>query len=362
MGGHVLARHLRDDPGPHAQEGADRVERQPRRVDQVPVAQDEDLLPREQPEQPLKLLAIPAEAGVMPERRPARRDPALLGRARGREVPDGIQPGGPQVRPVGVRPLDRITQDRDHPGARDQRMDPLLRPAVVQVEGGRLAAQRAGRRGVEQRLIVLPPPYVLAVGLHVAGPAATPRRWAVGEEELGFLDRGHEQPGMPGQGRVQGGGASLGGADHEEIWPGHGGDLLSTDENPSIPINLIVLDPGGQRSSRGAARWRLWQRRGCRVHAAPFPFRRVAHPTGSPICATGMAAATTGEGGHSRELAAMTKAGGRALHPSPGQRGRRPSAPVTSPRRARPPRRRWPAPSSPAHRRGPTASPGSSPA
>ncbi len=238
VGGHVLARHLRDDPRPHAQEGADLVERQRRRVDQVPVAQDEDLLPREQPEQPLQLLAIPAEAGVMPERRPARRDPAVFGRARGREVPDGIQPGRPQVRPVGVRPLDRVTQHGDHPGARDQCVDPLLRPAVVQVEGSRLAAQRAGRRGGEQRLVVVPPPDVLPVGLHIAG-AAAPWRRAVGEEVLRLLDRGHEQRGMPGQGHMQRGGAGLGGTDRKEIWQGHEGDLLGATRYPTISVNLI---------------------------------------------------------------------------------------------------------------------------
>src|SRR5262249_20849931 len=102
--------------------------------------------------------------------------------------------------------------------------------AVVQVEGGGLAAQRAGWCGAEQCLVVLPPPYVLAVGLHVTGSPAAARRGTVGEEELRFLDGGHEQLGMPRQGRMPRRCARLGRTDHQEIRQGHGGDLLTAVE------------------------------------------------------------------------------------------------------------------------------------
>ena len=235
----------------------------------------------------------------MPERRPARRDPAVLGRAGGREVPDRIQPGRPQVRPVRVRPLDRVTQDRDHPGAGDQRADPPLRLPVVQVEGGRLAAQRAGRRGVEQRLVVLPPPDVLPVGLHVAGPAATLRRRAVGEEELGFLDRGHEQLGMPGQGRMQGGGARLGGTDRRGNLARPRGDLLSASEISYYPDQFNSLKSGRSTSLAGRSALAALAAARVPVHAASLPFRRMRTPPGAHF-RDGVAAATTGTAATSR--------------------------------------------------------------
>src|SRR5262249_49511407 len=141
---------------------------------------------------------------------------------------------------------------RARPGGGGRGRGPPLRLPVVQVEGGRLPAQRPGRRGAEQRLVVLPPPYVLAVGLRVARPAAPPRRGAVGEEELRFLDRGHEQLGGSGQGHVQRGGASLGGTGEEEIRQGHPGDL------PGGGISYYLgqfnrLRPGRQRLPSGLA-------------------------------------------------------------------------------------------------------------
>lgn len=58
----------------------------------------------------------------------------------------------------------------------------------------------------------------------------------------------------------------------------------------------------------------------------PFPARGTLR-RGAQFARAGMAAAMAGEGGHGRERAAMTKAGGRAFHPSPGQRDRRPPVP-----------------------------------
>jgi hypothetical protein len=133
-----------------------------------------------------------------------------------------------------VGPLDRVAQDHDHLGVRDQLADAALRGAVIQIKRCRLAAQGAGRGAGEQRLVVRPPPDVLAVGLHVAGPAPAGRRRPVGEEELGLLDRRHEQARMRGQGGMQRRGARLGRANDQEIRQGHGETSSGTAVPPCI--------------------------------------------------------------------------------------------------------------------------------
>ena len=62
----------------HPQEIEDAVERGGGLIHQLPVPDDENLLTREHREDALKLLAVPPEPGVVPERGPARRDAALL--------------------------------------------------------------------------------------------------------------------------------------------------------------------------------------------------------------------------------------------------------------------------------------------
>ena len=96
-----------------AQEPADGIERPGRGIDQVPVAQEVHLLTREDRQQVLELLAVTAEALVVPERRVPGRHPAGFCCARLAEVVDGLEAVGPQVRPVGVRPVHRITDDGD---------------------------------------------------------------------------------------------------------------------------------------------------------------------------------------------------------------------------------------------------------
>jgi hypothetical protein len=131
MGGDVLPRHLLDQAKLDAEEGADPVEHLGGRVEQLGVAEEQDLLPGEQAVQVLELLAIPAEPDVVPERRPAGRHPAVFLRASAEEVADRLPPGRPQVRPVGVCALNRITQDHDEPGVRDEIADPPLCREVV---------------------------------------------------------------------------------------------------------------------------------------------------------------------------------------------------------------------------------------
>jgi hypothetical protein len=95
------------------------------------------------------------------------------------------------------------------------RITVLLATAGLLAASG-LAAQGAGRCRGEQRLVLLAPPHVLAVGLDVAR-AAVPRWRPVGEEELGLFHRGQEQVGVAGQRGVQGGGAGLGYPGDEEV-------------------------------------------------------------------------------------------------------------------------------------------------
>ena len=222
VGGDVLPRYLGQHARLDPEEGADPVQGLRGFVDHQPVAQHEDLLAREEREQVLELLAVPAQPGVVPEAGPAGRDPAVLLAARPDEVTDRLQARRPQVSPVGVGPLHRIAHDHDQPGLGQRLADPAHRGPVVQVERRRLAAQRAGRGRVEQRLVLRPAPDVLPVSERVPG-SALGRRRAVGEEELGLLDRRHEEPRVPGERGVQRRGARLRGTDHQEVRHRHQG-------------------------------------------------------------------------------------------------------------------------------------------
>src|ERR1035438_7604669 len=95
VSGDILPRHLGDNPLRNAKEGADGVQRLGWRVDQRPVPEHQDVLPREQRVQLLQLLAVPAEPGVVPELGPASGDPAVFVRAGRDEVIDGVEPGRP---------------------------------------------------------------------------------------------------------------------------------------------------------------------------------------------------------------------------------------------------------------------------
>src|SRR5258708_35461007 len=119
MGGDVLARHLGEHALRHAEERADPVEDPRGALDQRAVAEHEDVLPGEHRVEMRELLPVTPEGGVVPEVRPAGRDPALLLGAGRDEVTDGIQPRGPQMRPVPARPLHWIPHQHDTPGAGD---------------------------------------------------------------------------------------------------------------------------------------------------------------------------------------------------------------------------------------------------
>ncbi len=225
MRGHVLPRQLGQQPRPDAEERAGLVERPGRLGDQGAVAEHQDLLAREHRVQVLQLPAVHAQPRVVPEVRPARGHPAILRGAGGDKVRDRVQAGRPQMGPVGVRSLDRITQHDDESRVRDERPDPPLRGLAVEVERRGFAGQRAGWRSREQAFVVSPAPDVLAVGLRVAGPALGRRR-PVSEEELRLLDRGQVQVRVPGQRGMQGGGARLGCTRHEEIRQRHGRRIL----------------------------------------------------------------------------------------------------------------------------------------
>jgi len=218
--GDVLPGDLGQQPGLDAEEGADLVEGGGGLVDQQPVPQDKHLLAREQRERVLELLAVPAEPLVVPEGRPAGRDPLLLLGAGADEVADRLQAGRPQVGPVGVRALDRVADDHDELHGRDRLPDPCHRGRFVEVQRRALAAERSGRGGVEERLVPVALPDVLAVGERVTG-AALGRRWPVGQEELRFLDRRQEQARMPAERGVQRGGPRLGNPGHQEVGQRH---------------------------------------------------------------------------------------------------------------------------------------------
>jgi hypothetical protein len=91
MRGDVLPGDLADDAGLDAEEGADPVEGGGRLIDEQPVTEHEHLLAREQRERVVELLTVPAEPGVVPERRPPGRDPALFLGASLHEVADWFQ-------------------------------------------------------------------------------------------------------------------------------------------------------------------------------------------------------------------------------------------------------------------------------
>src|SRR5450755_3415254 len=76
--GHVLPRQLAEHAVRHAEERADPVERLGRAVHEGAVAENEDLLSREQGVEVLKLLAVLAERGVVPDLGTARGDPPVL--------------------------------------------------------------------------------------------------------------------------------------------------------------------------------------------------------------------------------------------------------------------------------------------
>jgi hypothetical protein len=107
------------DPGvtAAAEEGADPIQRGGGPLDEVPVAEDQHLVAGEGVEQMLQLFAVPAEPDMVPEVRPPVGDPPLLGLARAHQVADRLQPGRPQMRPVGMGPLDRVAQRHDEPDA-----------------------------------------------------------------------------------------------------------------------------------------------------------------------------------------------------------------------------------------------------
>ena len=85
-----MPRYLGHDPLLDAEEGEDLVQGLVGLVDQPPVAQDEDLLAREEREQVVKLLAVTAQPGVVPEAGPPGRDPAFLLAAGPDEVADRL--------------------------------------------------------------------------------------------------------------------------------------------------------------------------------------------------------------------------------------------------------------------------------
>ena len=214
--GDVLPRYAGQQAGADAEEPADRVECPLWTLAQVAVAEHQHLLAREDLQEVGDLLAVPALGEVVPEVRPPGGPARRLGRAGREEVGLRLQPGRPQVRPVGMGPVDRVAEHEDDPCVRDERVDPPVRRPLVQVERGGLAAQRARRRRVEQRLVVGSPPDVLLVGLPVAG-AARGRRRAVRQEELGLLDGGQEELRVPDEGGVERGGACLGHPRHQEV-------------------------------------------------------------------------------------------------------------------------------------------------
>ena len=151
--------------GVDAEERADRSERHGGTVDEIAVPHHVHLLAGEVGEEVLELLAVEPEAPVVPEQAPAGGDAVGLGVARRFEVGDRLEPVGPEVHPVRVRPIDRVAHDGDELRVGYQRMEACVRRGVVEVEGRALAEQRAGRRAVEQRFVAvaLPDPLLRAV-------------------------------------------------------------------------------------------------------------------------------------------------------------------------------------------------------
>src|SRR6266480_8136665 len=193
----VLLGYLTDYALLDTEKCADPIQRGDGIIEKLTVTQNQNPLAGERRVQVLELLAVTAEPSVMPKVSPASLDPRVFLRARLHHIADRFEACRPQVRPVGVGALDRVSQHSDELRRRDASADPSLCRAVVEVERRRLPAQHSAGCRVEQSLIVLEPPDVLAVGPGIAWAAAS-GRWAIGEEELRLLDRRHEERGVPG--------------------------------------------------------------------------------------------------------------------------------------------------------------------
>ena len=137
-------------------------------------------VPVDEAEQVGQLLAVTAELGVAPERRPALGDPLVLQGVRRLEVRYRLQTVGPQVHPVAVGAVDRVAHDGDQLGVGEAFGDPSLGGAVPQVERRALPADPCERgrprRGVRRRRAATPTPAGSACHRARASVAAGRRR------------------------------------------------------------------------------------------------------------------------------------------------------------------------------------------
>ncbi len=217
--GGVGRRDARHHAGVDAEELEDPVEGVLLVVDQLLVAQHVHLLAREDAEQVLELLAVAAELEVAPERREAVVGTPAFQAAGGEEVSFGLEAVGAQMGPVRVGAVDRVTDDRDQLGVRDSIADAQVRGGVPEVERGALAAQRAGRRSIEELLVALalPDPFLPAVRIARPAMIAPARPVSAGQEVLRFLGRGQEQLRVAHERLVHRGRPGFRGTDHEEV-------------------------------------------------------------------------------------------------------------------------------------------------
>ncbi len=132
----VMPRHTGDEPGLDPEEPAHAVHRLPGGVAQFPVAQQQYLLAREQPEQVLELLAVAALRGVVPEVRPACLDPLRLPVQRRGEVRPRAR-----GRPRGDAPSSSAPAPRGHAARRS-----VVHPAAARGSDGATPGRRGRRR------------------------------------------------------------------------------------------------------------------------------------------------------------------------------------------------------------------------
>src|ERR1700722_6754050 len=90
---------------------------------------------------------------VVPEIPPAVGDALGFEGTRRDEITYRLEAVRPEMQPIRVSPVDRITKDDDQSCVRDQAGDPVMRGLVIQIERGALPAHEVVR-AVEQRLVV----------------------------------------------------------------------------------------------------------------------------------------------------------------------------------------------------------------
>ncbi len=212
----VLQRHVRDEGVVHPQKSVD-VPQQAGRVSlEVLVEVDPDLLGPEHRVVARELPVIEAPALVVPAVGPVLLYASLLGLYSPGEVREGLLAVPDLVQKLRVGPLDGIPQDGDQPRLRHVVLYARGSLLAVEVQGRRLADNLLVRHPLEQRLVGVEARDGLSPRFPVARTPEV-RLLALEGEELGLLDRAHEDLRVLVQVVVERGRPGLGRPYHEKV-------------------------------------------------------------------------------------------------------------------------------------------------